>query len=160
MESMPPRKKKRKPAARSRASGKDKKKASPSRQSAPVTSGVKTVLIVEDEKPLAHALNLKLGSEGYQITVANDGASAFTTLRQQQFDLVLLDIVLPQMDGFSVLASLQQSKQAGPNLVVILSNLGQPEDRRKAEALGVTEYLVKANTPMAGIVEKVNMLLR
>lgn len=110
----------------------------------------KRILIVEDERPLAHALELKLSHEGYETVVAFDGKDGLEKALTNTFDLILLDLILPEMDGFAVMAELRAKKIKTP--VVVLSNLGQDEDRKKAKDLGVINYLVKSNAPLSEIV--------
>jgi len=114
----------------------------------------KRILIVEDERPLAHALDLKLQHVGWQTTVATDGKQALTLLQEQTFDVALLDLMMPQMDGFQVLTELQ--KQSGAPKIFVLSNLNQPEDEKRALELGAQKFFVKADTPLATIVEEVS----
>jgi DNA-binding response OmpR family regulator len=116
---------------------------------APAPSGKKRILIVEDERPLAHALELKLGKEGYETVVAATGKLGLEQALTGTFDLILLDLILPELDGFSVLTEMKKANIATP--VVVLSNLGQDEDRAKAEEFGVKDYLVKSNAPLADI---------
>ncbi len=117
------------------------------------SSGKKRILIVEDERPLAHALELKLGHEGYETVIAATGTVGLKMATEEQFDLILLDVILPELDGFSVLIQLKEKGNKTP--VIILSNLGQDEDRAKAKALGAIDYMVKSNAPLADIVEAV-----
>ncbi len=116
-------------------------------------SGKKKILIVEDEKPLAHALELKMTHEGYETTVASTGREGLEKASTGDYDLILLDLILPEVDGFAILEGLK-SKKLKP-VVVVLSNLGQDEDRKKAEEFGVKNYLVKSNVPLADIVKVV-----
>jgi DNA-binding response OmpR family regulator len=117
------------------------------------SSGKKKILIVEDEKPLAHALELKMTHEGYETTVASTGREGLELASTGDYDLILLDLILPEVDGFAILEGLK-AKKAKP-VVVVLSNLGQDEDRKKAEEFGVKNYLVKSNVPLADIVKVV-----
>jgi DNA-binding response OmpR family regulator len=116
-------------------------------------SGKKKILIVEDEKPLAHALELKMTHEGYETTVASTGRQGLEEASSGKYDLILLDLILPEVDGFAILEGLK-AKKLKP-IVVVLSNLGQDEDRKKAEEFGVKNYLVKSNVPLADIVKVV-----
>lgn len=116
-------------------------------------SGKKKILIVEDEKPLAHALELKMTHEGYETTVASTGREGLEKASSGDYDLILLDLILPEVDGFAILEGLK-AKSLKP-IVVVLSNLGQDEDRKKAEEFGVKNYLVKSNVPLADIVKVV-----
>ncbi len=117
------------------------------------SSGKKRILIVEDEKPLAHALELKMTHEGYETTVASTGRAGLEEASTGKYDLILLDLILPEIDGFAILDALK-AKKLKP-VIVVLSNLGQDEDRKKAEEFGVKNYLVKSNVPLADIVKVV-----
>lgn len=117
------------------------------------TSSKKRILIVEDEKPLAHALELKMGHEGYETKVASTGREGLELATTGDYDLILLDLILPEVDGFAILEGIK-SKKLKP-VVIVLSNLGQDEDRKKAEEFGVKNYLVKSNVPLADIVKVV-----
>lgn len=119
-----------------------------------MSSDPKRVLIIEDERPLAHALELKLQHEGHTTTVVHNGQEGLDLLTAQDFDVVLLDLMMPVIDGFQVLELLKKS--GGPMPVVfVLSNLSQREDEQRALAAGAAKYFVKSNTPLATIVEEV-----
>lgn len=117
------------------------------------SSGKKRILIVEDEKPLAHALELKMTHEGYETTVAPTGRAGLDEASTGKYDLILLDLILPEIDGFAILEALK-AKKLNP-VIIVLSNLGQDEDRKKAADFGVKNYLVKSNVPLADIVKVV-----
>jgi len=118
----------------------------------------KRILIVEDEAPLANALKITFEHEGYNVTVVSDGEEGKKKLTTEKFDLALLDLLMPKMGGFTLLETLQEEgKNTTP--VIVLSNLGQGEDIEKAKKLGVKDYLVKANSPISVILEKVNAIL-
>ncbi|MBI3618848.1 response regulator [Candidatus Peregrinibacteria bacterium] len=121
------------------------------------TSTKKRVLIVEDERPLAHALELKVGHEGYETHVCLTGADGLKEALTGSYDCILLDLIMPEMDGFSLLQEIVAKKVKTP--VIVLSNLGQEEDKAKAKSFGVVDYFVKANTPIADIVKRVRGLL-
>ncbi len=120
-------------------------------------SGKKRLLIVEDERPLAHALELKMTREGYDVTVALTGSQGLEQASKGDFSLILLDLIMPELDGFTLLKTIRDKGINTP--AIVLSNLGQDEDRAKAAALGVKEYFVKANTPIVDIVAKVKELM-
>lgn len=113
----------------------------------------KKVLIVEDEKPLAHALELKLQHEGFATTVATNGEECLKLLNEQTFDVVLLDLMMPVLDGFQVLEELQKKPQQPA--VFVLSNLSQTEDEQRVLKLGAKKYFIKSDTPLGIIVEEV-----
>jgi len=117
----------------------------------------KKILIIEDEKPMARALELKLTHVGFEAVSAGNGEDGFAVLSKGTFALVLLDLVMPKMDGFAVLEAMKEKGNKTP--VMILSNLSQEEDEKRARALGAKEFFIKSNTPIAIIVEKVAQFL-
>lgn len=114
------------------------------------------ILIVEDERPLAHALELKLNHSGMQATAVNNGDDALVQLENSKFALILLDLILPGMDGFELLKEIRARDKAVK--IVILSNLGQSEDRDRIEPYDVSAYYVKSNMPLAAVVESIQSL--
>jgi two-component system response regulator ArlR len=141
-------------ASKSPKAVKAPKAAKPEKASA---KGKKRILIIEDEKPLAHALELKMTHEGYETFVANTGEMGLKEASTGKYDLVLLDLILPGIDGFTILSELKNKK--AKTVVIILSNLGQDEDRKKAQDYGVKDYLVKSNVPLSDIVKVVKAAL-
>ena len=127
----------------------------PAKKSAPAKS--KNILIVEDERPLAHALELKMSHEGYTTHVASTGEEGLKEASTGKYDLILLDLILPGMDGFTILKELKNKR--AKTVVLVLSNLGQDEDRKRAMEYGVKEYLVKSNVPLSDIVKVVQAAL-
>lgn len=117
----------------------------------------KKILIIEDERPLAHALELKMSHEGYETKVAATGEEGLKEAATGKYDLILLDLILPGMDGFTILKELKNKKTK--TVVLVLSNLGQDEDKKRAMEYGVKEYLVKSNVPLADIVKVVRAAL-
>ncbi len=117
----------------------------------------KYVLIVEDEKPLAHALELKLQRAGCTTEVARNGQECLDAIEAQEFDVVLLDLMMPVMDGFQVLEKIQQKPDNKP-AVFILSNLSQAEDEQRVLAMGAKKYFVKSDTPLSVIIDEVMKL--
>ena len=118
----------------------------------------KHILIVEDERPLAKALELKLTKEGYTTTVAVNGSDAVKLIEKNKFDIMVLDLVMPQYDGFHVLEYVHEKKIAIKTIV--LSNLSQNEDIKKAKDFGAVEYFVKSNTPIVDLVGKIKVALQ
>jgi len=116
------------------------------------------IFIIEDEKPIARALELKLQKEGCETKVAFDGASALDILAKEKFDLIILDLILPEVDGFEVLRTIRVKDPKTP--VIIASNLSQSEDLDKAKSLGANDYFVKSNTPIAEIVKNIYRFLK
>jgi len=117
---------------------------------------IKKILVVEDEKPMAKALVLKLQHAGYEAQAAFNGEEALEVLKGGSFDLVLLDLIMPRMDGFS---TLQQIKENGIKAkVIVTSNLGQEDDFAKAKELGAVDYFVKSDTSLSEIVDHIKKL--
>lgn len=119
---------------------------------------MKKILVVEDEKPLARVLALKLNSAGYQTTSAFDGEQAIIVLSKEHFDLIILDLVLPKNDGFYVLSELSKAGNKTP--IIVASNLSQTEDIEKAKKLGAVDYFVKSDVTLVEIVDKVKQYLQ
>ena len=124
--------------------------------SAPAANS-KSILIVEDERPLSHALEMKLKNQGYTTTVVVNGQDALDALHKGSYDLVLMDLIMPVMDGFALLTAIRDEKLKAQ--VIVLSNLGQDEDRAKKKELGAIDYFVKSNTPIADIMRRVQQAL-
>ena len=124
---------------------------------APKKKAAKNILIVEDERPLAHALELKMTHEGYNTHVAMTGEEGLKEASTGKYDLILLDLILPGMDGFTILKELKNKRTK--TVVLVLSNLGQDEDKKRAQEYGVKQYLVKSNVPLADIVKVVKAAL-
>lgn len=120
-------------------------------------SDAKRILIAEDEKPLNHALSLKLGHEGYAVDSAFNGEEALALVQKNKYDLILLDLIMPKVDGFGVLEKLKGKPDLPP--IVVLSNLGQPEDKTRSQELGANDFFIKADTPLSQIVEMVKSKL-
>lgn len=113
----------------------------------------KKILIVEDEKSMAHALELKLTHTGFEAKTAGNGEEGVAILEKESFDLILLDLIMPKLDGFGVLTKLKAMNVSTP--VIILSNLSQEDDENKARELGAVGFFIKSNTPISDIVSRV-----
>ena len=115
------------------------------------------ILIAEDEKPMARALEMKLNHEGFEAKAVFNGELALESLLSEKFALVLIDLMMPKVDGFKVLETINEANLAVP--VIVLSNLNQDEDEQKAKDLGAKAFFVKSNTPIAEIVNYVKKFL-
>ena len=111
------------------------------------------ILIIEDEKPLAHALQIKLTHEGFDVVSVDNGQAGLDALATTSFSLVLTDLIIPGVDGFKVLETIQEKKIKVP--IIVMTNLNQEEDRKKACDLGAVGFFVKSNSPISEIVESV-----
>ncbi len=117
------------------------------------------VLLVEDDKMILDMYTLKFTQEGYKVFQAENGKSGWEMAKKEKPDVILLDIILPQMDGFSVLKKLKGDSATKNVPVVLLTNLGQDGDVKKGLELGAIDYLIKANYTPSQVVEKVKSLL-
>ena len=113
----------------------------------------KKILVIEDEKPLAHALELKLSHEGFDVITTESGEEGLAYLAKEHFDLVLTDLIIPIIDGFKILETIQEKKMKTP--VIVITNLNQEEDKKRAYDLGASGFFVKSNSPISEIVESV-----
>ncbi len=119
----------------------------------------KTILIIEDDKFLRELMSKKLSREGYKVLEAVDGEAGLQKAKEEKPDLILLDLILPGINGFEVLVKMKSEKSLSEIPVIILSNLGQTEDVEKGTRLGATDYLVKAHFTPSEIAEKVRSAL-
>ena len=122
----------------------------------PHTGPQKTIVIIEDEETLANLLVAKLQRAGFLVKLAGDGLSGLELIRSVKPDLVLLDILLPRLNGFGVLEKLAEEHLLPQLPVMIVSNSGQPVEIDRALKLGVRDYVVKVNFDPAEVLEKVN----
>lgn len=106
---------------------------------------------------MARALGLKLAHVGFETAIASNGEEALALLEQTPFHMVLLDLMMPKLDGFGTLQALKDRGVKTP--AVVLSNLSQAEDEKRAKALGAKKFFVKSDTPIATIVAYVQETL-
>ena len=120
------------------------------------------VLLVEDDKFLRDICGTKLIKEGFEVLQAIDGEGVLKILETEKPDIILLDIVLPSMNGFEILTRIRSSTdtEIAKTPVVMLSNLGQEDDIKKAMELGANDYLVKANFTTEEIAKKIKKILQ
>lgn len=119
--------------------------------------GVKKILIVEDERMIAKMLVMKLQSAGFEVANAYDGGEALAIMEKEKFNLVLLDLMMPRVDGFDVLAELKKRGDMTP--VIVATNLNQESDISRVLELGVSNYYVKSDTSLDEIVENIKSVL-
>lgn len=120
----------------------------------------KKILIVEDDKFLRELIAKKLSEEGFIVEEASDGEEGIRKIKEGRPDLILLDLILPSIDGFEVLEKIKKDLETKPIPVIILSNLGQKEDIERGLKLGAFDYLVKAHFTPGEVIEKVRNALR
>ena len=119
----------------------------------------KKILVIEDDKFLLKIIKKKLSTEDYQLIQAMNGEEGLRAAREEKPDLILLDLVLPEMDGFEVLKRLKDNPTCSNVPVIILSNLGEKEKINKGLKLGAADYLVKSDLNPGEIVNRIKLVL-
>lgn len=120
---------------------------------------MKKIIVVEDETVLQKAMSIELLGAGYTVLTAGNGEAGLELVRKEMPDLLLLDLILPKINGFDVLTALKADEKTKQIPVVILSNLGQNEDKAKGLALGAADYYIKSSTDLSEITKKVEGLI-
>lgn len=115
------------------------------------------ILIAEDDEHIAELLSFVLERERHAVTTAADGEATLARLREELPDLLLLDVMLPRLDGFQVLKALRADARFARLPVIVLTAKGQAQDRRTAEELGIAAFMTKpfANREVVATVERV-----
>ena len=119
----------------------------------------KSILVVEDDKFLRELLVRKLKDERFEVSIAVEGKEALRKIKEELPQLILLDLVLPGIDGFGILEQIKKDSQTDKIPVIILSNLGQREEVERGLNLGADDYLIKAHFTPNDIVERIKKLL-
>jgi len=120
----------------------------------------KTILIIEDDKFLRELIAKKLTQENFDVSEAIDGEEGMKKIKEKKPQLVLLDLILPGIDGFEVLARIKEDPALAQISVIILSNLGQKDDVERGMKLGAVDYLIKAHFTPNEIIDKVKAILK
>ncbi len=122
-------------------------------------SANKKILIVEDDEFLLSMYSTKFEIEGYEVVMASDGEMGVEKARKEKPGIILLDIMLPNMDGFDVLRKLKSNSETSAIPVILLTNLSQKQDVEQGLSLGADDYLVKAHFMPSEVVDKINRLI-
>ena len=120
----------------------------------------KKVLVIEDDKFLRELISQKLSKEGYDVLEAIDGEKGVESLEKENPDVILLDLILPGIDGFEVLTKIKSMPEKSKIPVIILSNLGQKDDIEKGLNMGAVDYLIKAHFTPGEIIEKIRSIIK
>lgn len=118
-----------------------------------------TILVVDDDSFLATAYKERLGYEGFKVIISLDGKQALEELNKKVPDLMLLDLIMPVMDGFSVLEGIKDDPKFKNLPIIITSNLEQQEDVKRGLSLGAKDYLIKSDISLSELVKKIKSLL-
>ena len=117
------------------------------------------ILLVEDDQDLQEMYETKFTMEGYEVIKAENGADALNIVSATKPQIILLDIVMPEVDGFQVLKDLKADPATQNIPVILLTNLGQEGDIKRGMELGAVDYLIKANFTPNEVVAKVKKVL-
>ena len=112
------------------------------------------ILIVEDDPILVRIYTVRFKREGFETEVVTDGAQALESVRKEMPTVILLDLVMPKMDGFSFMAAMKKENMKMPPIIA-LTNLDQSSDIHKAKEMGVVEYIVKGKVDLEQITKKI-----
>lgn len=118
------------------------------------------VLLIEDDNFLVNIYKTKFEMEGFKVSVSENGEAGLVEIKKKKPDIVLLDILLPKMDGFTVLEKVKNDKEIKDIPVILLTNLGQKDDVQKGLDLGAADYLIKAHFKPSETVDKVRKVLK
>ncbi len=124
-----------------------------------VTNG-HLMLIVEDERPLLKALAEKFAHQGFRVLTAENGEKGMNLALETQPEIILLDIVMPKMDGISVLKRLRSDPKTKDVPIILLTNLYDNEKLMEASKVGVFDYLIKSDWKIEDVVKKVKEKLK
>lgn len=119
-----------------------------------------SVLIIEDDSYISDMYKIKLESENFEVIIANNGLEGIKTLEKRRPNIVLLDVVMPQMDGFSVLKTIKKNPKLKEIPIVLLTNLSQKENVEKGFELGAAGYIIKAHFTPSEVVAKIKDILK
>lgn len=117
------------------------------------------VLIIEDDNFISKMYDKKLNLEHFVVETAGNGVEGLTLAERMQPDVILLDVMLPKMDGWEVLERLKQNPITKDIPVILLTNLGSPEDVQHGLSLGASEYMIKAHYVPTEVVQKIKALV-
>ena len=118
------------------------------------------VLLVEDDDFLRDICEIKLRKEGFDVMTSADGLDAFKKIKDTKPQLVLLDVILPGMDGFDILKQTKENTETALIPIIMLTNLGQDNEVKKGLDMGAEDYIIKAHFTVDEIVEKVRSIIK
>jgi DNA-binding response OmpR family regulator len=119
----------------------------------------KRILLVEDDDALANVYLTRLQAEGFDVRRVANGEDALVSALEYHPDLVLLDVMMPKVSGFEVLDIIRNTPETANLKVVMLTALSQEADKKRAESMGVDDYLVKSQVVIADVVERIKQHL-
>ena len=116
----------------------------------------KRLLLIEDEEFISFLYKRQFEIAGYEVETAKDGLSGLSSIQQNQYDLVLLDIMLPGMNGIDVLKAAKSTESTKSTPIIMLTNLTQEDVMKKAKDLGASDYWIKSENDPHKIIMRIN----
>lgn len=121
---------------------------------------LKTILIVEDEKFILDLLSTRLAEANYSVKKAKNGKEALEIIKDSQIDLILLDLLMAEIDGFVFLKKLRKSYEYKDVPVIVLTNLDKAKAKQKTANYGIEDYLIKSDKSLQDVTERVDAILK
>jgi len=120
----------------------------------------KKIILVEDDQAILEMYNLKFKEEGLNLVSVADGLEGLDLIKKEKPAIVMLDVMLPRMDGFAILTEMKNDSALKDIPVLLLTNLGQLSDKEKGKSLGATDYIVKSSLTPTQVLEKIKSYLK
>jgi len=120
---------------------------------------MKRILLVENDPFLIDIYSTKLEASGFKVFIVKDGEKVLETAKNEKPNLIILDIVLPNIDGWQILKQIKKESGLEETKIIILSNLSQKEEIKKGLALGANKYFIKSDYTPSQVLEEINQLL-
>lgn len=120
---------------------------------------MKSILLIEDDPFLIDIYTTKLKESGFKVEVAKEGDEGLRKLKEKKFDLLILDIVLPKIDGWEILRKIKEEIKLKKLKIVVLSNLSQKEEVKKGLKWGAIKYFIKAHYTPKEIIEEIKKII-
>lgn len=117
------------------------------------------VLFIEDDLTLSSLFTMRMQAEGFEVLAVNDGDTALARAKEFRPDLVLCDLMMPNISGYDVIDILRNTMETSASKIVVISALSQPEDIEKAKKLGADEYIIKSQMSIDDIMDRLRNLL-
>jgi DNA-binding response OmpR family regulator len=120
---------------------------------------MRKILIIEDDIFLQNLESNKLKKDNYEIITGSTGDEALEKINEENIDLILLDLILPGIDGYDVLKKIKESEKTKKIPVIVFSNLSEEKDIKKAKEMGAIDFMVKSNFSLNELAERINKIL-
>lgn len=118
------------------------------------------ILLIEDDSLIVKIYTTRLKADGYEIVSAEDGEKGLEVAQQEKPDLILLDVMMPKVDGFTVIQTLRADEQFKNTPIIMYSNLAQEAESKRAIEVGATEFITKANISPTELVNKIKSYVK